>query len=146
MTSLNPRASRDARVSQQHLEVLRLTKHFAESDKNFCDVMRELGQPVAIEKIQRRPVPVMICMRVAAAKICGFGGSSFFTIVYLQLQFSGLIQDPEVRRRVGIEWQPSFYAGADPSKLADSIEENTTRDRTIALVDELTERIERGMC
>lgn len=129
-------------VKQQHLDVLRLTKHLAASDENFCEVMTELGTPVAIGQIQRRPVPVMACMRVAAAKVCGLGDSSFFTIVYLQLRFSSLVQDSEVLEKLGIEWRPNFYAGANPSALSDSIEENATRERALALVDELIERIE----
>ena len=133
------------RVKEQHLDVLRLTKHLAAKDENFCEVMKELGKPIAIGEIKLRPVPVMACMRVAAMKVCGLGASSFFTIVTLQLQFSGLVQDWEVLEKLGIKWRPNFYAGADPSKLTDSIEENATRERTLALVDELIDRIERDL-
>ena len=130
-----------AAVSAQHVAVLQLTKHLAEKDENFCEAMKELSKPAEISQIQRRPVPVMVCMRAAAAKVCGLGNSSFFTIVYLQLQFSDLIQDGGVRRKLGIEWEPNFYADADPSVLSDSIEQNTTRTHTLALVDELIARL-----
>lgn len=132
-------------VDPQHLDVLRLTRHLAGSDENFCDTMQSMGVPIEIHKIQRRPVPVMVCMRVAAAKICGTAQLSFLEVIYLQLRFSYLIQDSRVREKLQIEWQPAYYAVADPSKLTDSIEDNTSRLQTLSLVEELIGRIEQGV-